>query len=197
MKSRKTCAALALLALALTGCSTEDGPDGGPDGGPDDPSTTASSEGTASASPSDGGSDGVAPATGKQMGDEHVSFRLPAEKGWGVAYEGTVGYLAPPDDRISQINIGGAGASIDNLDDAASSGLKSLKADRSTARREENRTVAGLEGVVLTAEDDNGYFYILSTISGGENVSIVFDLPRNDAAAHELIDAVLASVTWK
>lgn len=195
MDSRKVCAAL-LLAAALVGCSTDDGPD-------DEPgavsSIAPSQDGTATQSPSagDSGSATVAPATGTEMADDHVSFRLPADEAWDVAYGGTVGYLAPPDDRIWQINIGGAGATIDNLDDAARLGLASMKETRPTARRDDDRTVAGLQGVVLSAEDDNGYAYTFTTISAGAHVSIAFDLPRNDAAAHELIDAVLASVEWK
>ena len=193
MKSRKTCAAV-LLALALAGCSTDDGQDGGPDG----PSTTASSQdGTTAASPSAGESGSVAPATGKEMSDKHVSFRLPADQDWEVDYGGTVGFLAPPDDRVSQINIGGAGATIDDLEEAARLGLKSMRDVRPAAKREENRTAGGLDGVVLSAEDDDGYYYEYATITAGTHVAIVFDLPRNDAAAHELIDAVLASVEWK
>lgn len=188
MKSRKTCAAV-LLAIALAGCSTDDGGDGGPDA----PTTAASSDdGTTSASPSDS----VEPATGTEMSDKYVSFRLPADEDWEVDHGGTVGFLAPPDDRVSQINIGGAGATIDDLDEAARLGLKSMKDVRPTAKQEDNRTVGGLEGVVLSAEDDRGYYYQFVTITAGTHVSIVFDLPRNDAAAHELIDAVLASVEW-
>jgi len=193
VKSRMTCAAV-LLGLALAGCSTDDGDDGGTDA----PTTAASSQdGTTTASPSAGASDGVEPATGKQMSDKYVSFRLPADDDWEVDGGGTVGFLAPPDDRVSQINIGGAGATIDDLDEAARLGLKSMKDVRPTAKREDNRTVDGLEGVVLSADDDNGYYYQFVTITAGTHVAIVFDLPRNDAAAHALIDAVLASVAWK
>lgn len=192
MNSRMACAAV-LLAVALAGCSTDDGSDGSPDA----PTTAASSGATTSGSPSADESGRVEPATGKEMSDKHVSFRLPADGDWEVDYGGTVGFLAPPDDRVSQINIGGAGASIDDLEEAARIGLKSVKDVRPTAKREDDRTVGGLEGVVLSAEDDHGYYYEYSTISAGANVSIVFDLPRNDAAAHELIDAVLASVEWK
>ena len=193
MKSRRTCAAV-LLALALAGCSTDDGNDGGTDG----PSTSASSQdGTTTASPSADGSGSVAPATGKEMSDKYVSFRLPADEDWVVDPGGTVGVLAPPDDRISQINIGGAGATIDDLDEAARLGLESMKDVRPTAKQEDNRVAGGLEGVVLSADDDHGYYYQFVTISAGTHVAIVFDLPRNDAAAHELIDAVLASVEWK
>lgn len=195
MSSRKTWAAL-LVALSLAGCSSDDGADGA-DGGPDEQSTVAPSDGTASTSPSDTGSSSVAPATGKQMSDKYVSFRLPADEDWEVSGGGTVGLLAPPDDRVSQINIGGAGATIDNLDDAARLGLKSMKDVRPTAKQEDNRTAGGLEGVVLSADDDNGYYYQFVTITAGTHVAIVFDLPRNDAAAHEVIDAVLASVEWK
>lgn len=192
MKSRKTCAAL-LLVLAVAGCSSDDGPDGGPD----DSSTAASpTDGATSTSPSGDGSS-VAPATGKEMSDKYVSFRLPADEDWEVDYGGTVGFLAPPDDRVSQINIGGAGATIDDLDEAARLGLRSMKDVRPTAKQEDNRTAGGLEGIVLSAEDDRGYYYQFVTISAGTHVAIVFDLPRNDAAAHELIDAVLASVEWK
>jgi hypothetical protein len=183
-----------LLALALAGCSTDDGSDGGPDS----PSTAASSpDGTATASSSAGESGSVAPATGKEMSDKYVSFRLPADEDWEVDGGGTVGFLAPPDDRVSQINIGGAGATIDDLDEAARLGLKSMRDVRPTAEQEDNRTVGGLEGVVLAADDDHGYYYQFVTLSAGTHVAIVFDLPRNDAAAHELIDAVLASVEWK
>lgn len=193
MKSRKTCAAV-LLAVALAGCSTDDGGDGGPDA----PTTAASSDdGTTSASPSADASDGVEPATGKEMSDKYVSFRLPADEDWKVDHGGTVGFLAPPDDRVSQINIGGAGATIDDLDEAARLGLRSMKDLRPTAKQEDNRTVGGLEGVVLSADDDRGYYYQFVTITAGTHVAIVFDLPRDDAAAHELIDAVLASVEWK
>lgn len=191
MRSRRYCVAVVLAAaLASTACSSDDRAE--PDTG--DPTPAASSD---AGSPSDEGIGGVAPATGKQMSDDHISFRLPAGDPWEVDYGGTVGFLAPPDDRVSQINIGGAGATIDDLAEAARLGLASLKDVRPTARREANRTVAGQEVVVLAADDDHGYYYVVAAINAGTHVAIHFDLPRNDAAAHDLIDAVLASVEWK
>lgn len=191
MKSRRTCAAVALaFALALTGCSSDDGPDAA------DPSSSAGSPSLTASASSEAPT--VEAATGPQLSSDQLSAHLPADEGWEVGNGGRSGYLdLDPSEPPSDIRLGGSGRGSADLDAVAAVVLQGEKDSRPAARREDNRTVAGLEGFVVTVEDGDGYHYEFGTITDGYHASVVFDLPRNDAAAHGLIDAVLASVEWK
>lgn len=179
------------MALALTGCSSDDEPGATEPSSPADGSSSPT-DATTSASPS------VEAATGPQLSDDQLTARLPADDGWEVGNDGRSGYLDfDPSEPPSDVRLGGSGGGTTDLDEVAAVVLTSEKDSRPAARREDNRTVAGLEGFVVTIEDDRGYHYEFGTITKGVHSSITFDLPRNDAAAHELIDAVLASVEWK
>lgn len=192
MKSRRSCAAVALaIALALTGCSSDDGPDAA------DPSSSSGGSPSPSASDSSAAPT-VEAATGLQLSSDQLTAHLPADEEWEVGNGGRSGYLdLDPSEPPSDIRLGGSGRGATDLDALAAVVLQGEKDSRPSARREDNRTVAGLEGFVVTVEDGDGYHYEFGTISDGYHASVVFDLPRNDAAAHELIDAVLASVEWK
>ena len=201
MTPRTTWAALLLLALTAAGCSSTDGADAGPDS----PSTTAASTTAAStptgstpADPSAEETGSVAPATGPQLSSDHLTLRLPADDDWEVGTGGRTGYHdLDPSVPPSDIHLGGSGGGSEDLDALADVVLGGERGSRPSARREADRTVAGLKGFVVTAEDDKGYHYEFGAITGGYHASIVFDLPRNDAAAHQLIEAVLASVEWR
>lgn len=190
MKSRRTCAAL-VLALALAGCS-DDGAE--PDG--DDPSSpTSSSAPTAtdasSAEPS------VQPATGKEMTSDQVTLRLPAEADWIITRGGRSGHHPGDDGTLSSVFIGSGGEGFDSLEEVSRTSLSVLRDSRPSARLGDNRTVAGVEGITLSAEDDRGYYYEFGTTRAGVEVSISFAFPVRDAASEAWIESILASVVWK
>lgn len=183
------------FALALTGCSSDDAP------GPDAAEPSVSSSPSGSSSPADSASSPsptVEAATGPQLSSDQLTAHLPADEGWEVGNGGRSGYHdLDPTEPPSDVYLGGSGRGTTDLDELAAVVLRGEQDSHPAARREDNRTVAGLEGFVVTAEDEDGYHYEFGTVTGGYHASVVFDLPRNDAAAHELIDAVLASVAWK
>lgn len=195
MTSRTTCAALLFLALASAGCSAGDDP---APGGRDAPSAVApSSEADAPTSPA-AEPESAVPATGPRLSSDLLTAHLPADDGWEVGNGGRSGYHdLDPSEPPSDVRLGGSGRGAEDLDALAAVVLAGERDTRPAARREADRTVAGLDGFVVTVEDEDGYHYEFGTITDGYHASVVFDLPRNDAAAHRLIDTVLASVEWR
>lgn len=190
MKSRRTCAAV-LLALALAGCS-----DDVQDPGTGDP---PSSEATSTASPADPTTEAPSaePATGEAMTSDWLDLRLPAEVDWIITRNGRSGHHPAEDGTLYSVLLGTAGAGFDSLEEVSSTSLSVIRESRPSAQLGENRVVAGVEGVTITAEDDRGYLYEFSTARGGSEYSISFQFPVRDAAGEAWIESVLASVEWK
>lgn len=190
MKSRRTCA-IVVLALALAGCS-DDGPGGGTD---DPPSSQAPSTGTPSTATSD--AESVEPATGTPMTSDWVDLHLPAEAEWIITRNGRSGHHLSEDGTTYAVFIGSAGEGFDSLDEVSRSAVSVLRETRPSLELGDNRTVAGVEGLTMTAEDDGGYYYRFDTARDGFEVSISFEFPVKDAAGEAWIESVLASVEWK
>lgn len=184
MKSRRTCAAL-LLALALAGCSDDEGDD--PGASPSDASPSAPSSSATS----------VAPATGQAMTSDWLDLKLPAEAEWIITRNGRSGHHPSEGGTLTSVLIGSAGEGFDSLDEVSRTSLSVVRDSRPTATVGPNRTVAGVEGITITAEDDRGYLYVFDTTRDGLEVSISFQFPVKDAAAEGWIESVLASVEWK
>jgi hypothetical protein len=198
VKSRRSCAALAIAVacvFASAGCSSDDGSEPGAG----DPTTSSSTpDGSSSPTPSGSPEGSSESATGQEMSSEFLTLHLPADQAWEVDSDGESATFEPADDDPWDIHLGSAGsAGDDDLESLATALVQVRKAVYPTARRQDDRTVGGLEGVVVAAEDDRGYYFEFATVSRGETVTVNFSLPRKDAAARALIDAVLASVEWK
>lgn len=191
MTFRKTCAAL-VLALAVAGCS----------GGSDDPEPSSASStpgqelsGSSSETPSHTAT--VTPATGTAMTSDWLDLRLPADADWIITRNGRSGHHPGEDGTLSSVLLGSAGEGFDSLAEVTRTSLSVVRDSRPSARLGENRTVSGVEGITITAEDDRGYLYVFDTAVGGSEYSITFQLPVRDAASEAWIESILASVEWK
>lgn len=180
-----------VLALALAGCS-DDGQGAGPDDTPSSGATASSgSSATASETPS------VEPATGKAMSSDRVAMHLPAEVDWTITRKGRSGHHLSEDGTIYSVFIGSGGEGFDSLEEVSRTALSVIRETRPSAQLGDDRTVAGVEGITVSAEDDRGYYYQFGTTRDGFEVSITFQFPVKDAAGEAWIESVLASAEWK
>jgi len=123
-----------------------------------------------------------------------MSFRMPTDLDWSLDSSGGV---ADADGDIFNI-ISDETSTDQPLEEEADTVLGVLRDygqyDRYT--REDNITVAGVEGWVITAHSKRQDYYQFGTVYKGHNLSLEFEYPPHYAQAEQIIAAVLASVEW-
>lgn len=188
---------VAVLALALVGCSDDE-----PSAGPADPSSSAPStspSASPSASGSGSGSPSVAPASGQEISNDTVSMRLTDDPDWQVAQFATTvtGGLLRVDGSISASVSDIRSTGDDELDSLAAAAEKTWSQDDPAPRRVANRAVDGVECYVLEASNDETHRYVVGGDHDGFTFSIDFKVPVGWADGDQMIEQMLASVDIK
>lgn len=163
-------------------------------------SPTATPTAAGSSSVGAGRSPGVAPATGRQIGTDLMTYRLPTHGGW-VFDEGgrSAEYFA--DGGLWSVHVGGAYVAENGLAGQARSALHATAGDwpNGTTRMLADRVVDGRAGYVIVSQgpEPEGYVYLWGTVVGHQWTYLTFQTPKKNDAATKWIESILASVHWK
>jgi hypothetical protein len=180
-------ALVAVVALSLTGCGGDDA-----DARPDETSTSATD--SASSEPSASAEPGVAPATGPEMQIRNVSLRVPKGHQPRQVNDLIMSSTGPEGDRVSLfVNSTITARPLD--DQAAQEAEVGMWQEK--PRRVDDVTVDGVEMFHLQGKGFAGYpSDVFGAQVGGNDVTISILTFRPARERAEIVESVLASVTW-
>jgi hypothetical protein len=201
VRSRVRRSAVAVVAVGfcvvvgLTGCA-DDAPSAS-DPRPSAEASASSEEGEPSVPSTSGSATAPAPASGRLVDAEVMTYRLPEGK-WDLGSSGLTA-IWTGDDVGDWVIVGTVGDAYDDttLDDLAALTLEGEPDHEPPLRRAGTRTVGGVEGYVVEGSSRDGYYYEWGAVVGDHWVQLEFDLGADDARAEEWVESVLASVEWR
>ena len=181
-------AGVALTLVLTSGCGGDEATDG-PDG-PDPSVSTSTAQADATEEESAFGADA---ATGRKVTLPEVSYRLPQDIRWLRTRDGAS--ASSLDGLRIVFNMS---YSSEDPEEAVRIAIRNSNWSGPTEPAEqERRVVDGVEGYVLEAVDRRGFFYEYGIVQpGGDNWYFTFEMPDDGPYYRDLVESVLASVTW-
>lgn len=187
MRRRSGSALVAVMVLSLSGCGGDDA-----DARPDEPSTSAT--GSATSEPTASDEPEVAPATGPEMSVDNVSLRTPKGHDVRRVNDLMMSSTGPQGDRVT-VSVRST-MQATSLSEQARVEMKSILWQK-PPRRLDDVTVGDVEMYHLRGAGFGGYpSDVFGAQVGGNDVTISILTFRPDRERAEIVESVLASVTW-
>lgn len=189
--------ASALFAVVLVaGCSSDPAPDGESSSPTSDSAPTTSAPTTGPTEPS---SPTTTAAAGPEiqvedLGTPVLGLQLPGDLAWRLSPDGEGASAKLADGGFVDFDASTVGALPGKSLGFYARTIGESAGSDPELERLDDRTVAGVDCFVLEASDDSGLFSLVGGVYGETLVYFSFTFPRDDAAAREVVESVLASV---